>query len=199
MPLTKYCTARATRRRPMMRTRIRTPVSPIARATRSEFAENQVADRCCDEDRDEDGDHLPAVVSLTDEHHHAGDRAGAGQHRDSKWNDSSVFLLCGFGGLFGGLLCGGALGFEHVQADKKQNDSTGDLEGRERDAEHLEDVLTRYCKCAENDKGSDGGLPGHLSSALLVGSSGDCEKCGSAANGSTRKKMELSASTENCT
>ena len=131
----------------MIRTRIRIPVSPMALATlvalpstRKQIAavmaiEPRIAAIC------------QRVCALTNQHHHRRDGTRPSQHGNAhrhntgvvpwRWPPRSRSPV---------LLGGGALGLQHVQTDKQQNDTAGDLEGRQRNAEDAEEVRSSQRK-----------------------------------------------------
>jgi len=138
-------------------------------------AEDEIADDGGDEDGAKDGGHLPPDLHLSDEHHDAGDGAGAGEHGDAERNDAGVGLAGGFLRFFGGLLGGGALGLEHVETDEQKDDAAGDLKGGERDAEEPKEVLAGDREDGEDDPGGEGGFArdSFAPGAVCAGSDGE--------------------------
>jgi len=53
--------------------------------------------------------------------------AGAGEHGNAHGDDANIVLGAGGFGFARRLLRGGALGFEHVEADEQEDDAAGDL------------------------------------------------------------------------
>jgi hypothetical protein len=73
----------------------------------------------------------------------------------------------------------------------------GDLKGRQRDAEEAEDELPAHGKAGQHDEAGQRALARHPLAPRRVGAlSVMARNEGIAAKGSTRKKIELSASTE---
>jgi hypothetical protein len=138
------------------------PVSPSTlAATREALPSTRKQMSAVIGDGAEDGGHLPValrLVRLADQHHHRGNRTGAGEHGDAHRDDAGIVLGGGRFGLRVGLLRGGALGLEHVQADQQKDDAAGDLERRQRDAEEPEDVRSGNGERREDDERRKRGL-----------------------------------------
>ena len=107
-----------------------------------------------------------------------------------------LFLGRGLFGVARGFLCGGAAGFKHIEADEQQDQASGDFEGGQSDAEHLEDELTGDSKVVSTMKAGERALARHALAAGGSALSVMARNEGMAAKGSTRKKTELSASSE---
>ena len=161
----------------MIRTRMRIPVSPRTLATRSEFPSTRkqitavmaMAARIAGYER-------PVSLRLADQHHNARNRAGAGKHGDAERHDAGVFLHRGRFGFRACLLRGRAFGIQHIQTDQQQDDPAGDLECRQRNAEHPEDVLACERKGRKHDEGRDARLPRHDAAPLFVRTRGHGEE-----------------------
>jgi len=107
-----------------------------------------------------------------------------------------IFFRRGFFGVAVVSCVGEPACFEHVQADQQQDQAAGNFKGRQSNAEHAEDELSAMAKLVSTMKQVIAPLRAirlrRAASALSVMARND----GMAANGSTRKKMELSASNE---
>jgi hypothetical protein len=145
--------------------------------------EDEVADQSGDGDGTEDGQHLPVVRGLADEHHDAGDGAGTGEHGNAERDDTGVFFGGSFLGFVLRFLSGGAARLDHVDADEHEDEATGDLEGGELDAEERKDELSCQSKGEEDDEAGQGGFPRHAAATNGIDAGGDGDEGGNGGEG----------------
>lgn len=97
-------------------------------------------------------------MGLCREHHDRGDGSRARQHRHRERRERSVFLDLALDQL-GAALLGRSLGSEHVHRDEPENQTSGDAERRQCDAEELENERSADGERYEDECGSDAGTP----------------------------------------
>ncbi len=145
--------------------------------------EDEVADDRGDGDGAEDGQHLPVIGGLADEHHDAGDGSGTGEHGNAERDNAGVFLGGGFFGFVLRFLGRGAASLHHVDADEHEYEAAGDLEGGELDAEERKDELAGQGKGNEDDEAGECGLARHAAAMGGLDASGDGDEGGDGGEG----------------
>ena len=100
-PFTKYCIASATSSKPMIRTRMRMPVSPSTPRTRAAAASTSKLTRHVKAIEPRMAAHLPCQKRrhLPHQHHHRRNRSRPRQHRNPQRHDARVFLCRGLFGV----------------------------------------------------------------------------------------------------
>ncbi len=88
-------------------------------------------------------------------------------------HNARIFFGCSLFLVAVGLLGGRTLGLQHVQTNEHQDQAAGDLECRQLDAEHLEDVLAGERETASNDEAGDRTLARNPLAAFGVRALGD--------------------------
>ena len=86
------------------------------------------------------------------------------------------------------LLRGRATGLQHVQTDEQQNQTAGDFECRQRDAEHAEDELAGDGEAGEHDEAGDCALARHALAAHGIGALSNGQKRRNGGKGVDEKK-----------